>query len=123
MKKLNLKKQPSIPEIHANVIAVDLDGVLAEYTEWKGPEFIGEPIPKMLERVKKWLKEDKEVVIFTARIGTKECIPYIEKWLEQNGIGGLRITNVKEREFIEFWDDRAIQVIPNTGERVDGRED
>lgn len=78
------------------VIAVDLDSTLAEYTEWKGIEHIGKPIPAMLARVK--------------------------KWLEENGIGGLKITNVKSMDIVEFWDDRAVQVIPNTGERADGKK-
>ena len=114
MKKLSLK--------HDGVIAVDLDSTLAEYSEWKGIEHIGKPIPAMLARVKKWLEDGTKVVIFTARIDNEGAEPYIEKWLEENGIGGLKITNVKSMDIVEFWDDRAVQVIPNTGERIDGKE-
>ena len=32
----------------------------------------------------------------------------------------LQITNIKDFGMVELWDDRAVQVIPNTGERVDG---
>lgn len=106
----------------SGVIAVDLDGTLAKYTEWKGIEYIGPPIPKMLKRVKKWLKEGREVRIFTARATEKEAVPYIEQWLETNGIGGLEITSEKARDIVEIWDDRAIQVVPNTGERIDGED-
>lgn len=111
MKKLSLK--------HEDTLAVDLDGTLAEYTDWKGVEHIGKPIQKMLDRVKKWIKEGKTVVIFTARAEEAEAIKYIEQWLEDNGIGGLEVTNQKSKSFIEIWDDRAIQVKPNTGERID----
>ena len=49
-------------------IGVDLDGTLAYYDEWRGALHIGEPIPAMLERVRRWLDEGKDVRIFTARV-------------------------------------------------------
>jgi hypothetical protein len=49
-------------------IGVDLDGTLAYYDHWRGAEHIGEPIPAMLERVKRWLADGKDVRIFTARV-------------------------------------------------------
>lgn len=36
-------------------IGVDLDGTLAVYKGWNGPEHIGEPIPIMIDRVKLWI--------------------------------------------------------------------
>lgn len=97
-------------------IGVDLDGTLAHYEGWKGSAHIGEPIPKMLERVKNWIKLEKIVKIFTARANDPISIPYIEIWLEQNGIGGLEITATKDFAMIELWDDRCVQVQKNTGE-------
>ena len=35
-------------------IGVDLDGTLAKYSTWNNGQ-IGDPIPAMVERVKKWL--------------------------------------------------------------------
>jgi len=106
-------------------IGVDLDGTLAEYTEWDGDK-IGKAVPKMLERVKKWIDEGKEVRIMTARASldysTKEDIKLIEDWLEENGIGGLKITNEKDPQMLLLYDDRCIQIKQNTGERVDGKE-
>ena len=32
----------------------------------------------------------------------------------------LPVTNVKDWHMLELWDDRAVQVEPNTGRRVDG---
>ena len=116
MKKLSLKKDDE------DVYACDLDGTLAEYSEWKGIEHIGKPVPKMLERVKKWIAEGKNVVIFTARLDNEGAEPYIKKWLEEQGLGDLKITNVKTRDIIVFYDDRAVQVERNTGERADGKE-
>lgn len=99
-------------------IGVDLDGTLAYYDGWKGTDVIGEPIIPMLNRVKKWMAEEQEVRIFTARACVKDQISPVEVWLAKHGIGGLRITNTKDYEMIELWDDRCVQVIPNTGETV-----
>lgn len=96
-------------------IGVDLDGTLAEYHGWAGIEHIGEPVPAMMERVKRWLEERREVRIFTARCQTPEAVPHIEAWLTLHGLGHLSITNVKDFGMIELWDDRCVQVEPNTG--------
>ena len=101
-------------------IGVDLDGTLAQYDKWRGVEHIGEPIKPMLEKVKKLLFVGKRVKIFTARVcevGSKE---HIEKWLEKHGLKDLEITNVKDYGMTELYDDRAIQIIKNKGQRADG---
>ena len=96
-------------------IGVDLDGTLAHDTGWRGPEHIGPPIPALLERVKHWLNDGKKVKIFTARATEPQHIPPIREWLRQHGLPELEVTNVKDYACIEFWDDRAVEVIPNTG--------
>ena len=109
--------------------AVDLDGTLAHYDEWRGELFIGEPITKMVDRVKKWLQEGKNVKIFTARLSNpdmhqrSQVIKAIEVWTEENIGVKLPISNVKDYNLIELWDDRAVGVVPNTGERADGLDD
>lgn len=100
-------------------IGVDLDGTLAEYGGWQGADHIGAPVPRMLERVKGWLAEGREVKIFTARACIPEQLPPVQEWLERHGIGGLEITNMKDFGMIELWDDRCVQVIPNTGIAVE----
>lgn len=102
---------------------MDLDGTLAEYHGWKGITHIGKPIPKMLERVKQWLKEGRDVRIFTARVGgaeREEALPIIENWCSWHLGQALPVTNKKDMQMIALWDDRCVQVVPNTGERVDG---
>lgn len=96
-------------------IGVDLDGTLAHYDGWKGPEHIGAPIPKMVERVKRWLSEGKEVCIFTARACIPEQISFVEDWCEEHIGVCLPVTNIKDYGMIELWDDRAIQVWENEG--------
>jgi hypothetical protein len=94
---------------------VDLDGTLAEYHGWKGVDHVGEAIPKMLNKVKGWIDEGIRVVIFTARADDPESIEAIVEWLEDNGIGGLEITNIKTNDISRIYDDRAIQVRRNEG--------
>lgn len=101
---------------------VDLDGTLAEYHGWKGGTDIGKPIPKMVKRVKKWLKEGREVRIFTARVALdpkREQERAIRKWCEEHVGKALLVTNEKDYGMVELWDDRAVQVRVNTGEPVD----
>jgi hypothetical protein len=112
-------------------IGVDLDGTLAEYDVWRGPDHIGKPIPLMLERVKRWLAEGREVRIFTARVyhpsddlarffDAAHAREVIEKWCLEHLGQRLQVTCTKDYSMIEVWDDRAIQVVPNTGLRADG---
>jgi hypothetical protein len=108
-------------------IGVDLDGTLAVYDGWKGPYHIGAPIMPMVERVRKWLREGRDVRIFTARItdlaqnkdGTDHdihtVIDAINSFCLQQFSRVLPVTNVKDWDMMELWDDRAIQVRPNTG--------
>jgi len=94
---------------------VDLDGTLAEYNGWQGVDVIGKPINKMLDKVKRWIDEGIRVVIFTARASDPDSIDAIITWLEDNGIGGLEITNIKTSDISRIYDDRAIQVRRNEG--------
>ena len=105
-------------------IGVDLDGTLAEWTEWKGVEHIGDPIPRMLARVKGWMRMGIPVKIFTARVcdgDPRGCRQHIEAWCVKHGIGGLEVTNVKDFNMVELWDDRAVAVEHNTGCVLGGR--
>lgn len=96
-------------------IGVDLDGTLAHYDGWVGPDYIGKPVQEMLERVKGWISQGITVKIFTARCSVPEQVAPVAAWLEKHGIGGLEITNIKDFAMVELWDDRCVRVIPNTG--------
>lgn len=99
-------------------IGVDLDGTLAYYDGWKGADHIGEPIRPMLERVKEWRRAGLDVRIFTARASKPEYVAIVRSWLSKHGLGDLPITNVKDFDMMQLWDDRAVQVITNTGKAV-----
>lgn len=106
-------------------IGVDLDGTLAHYESKQFP-FIGRPLMPMLERVKQWRREGKEVRILTARVAGRpegeahEQAMLITNWLIQHLGEPLPITCRKDYDMIELWDDRAVRVIHNTGERCCG---
>lgn len=120
-------------------IGVDFDGTLAHYTSGDiashGPQHCGPPIPEMVARIRGWLAEGKDVRIFTARVwyGQPGQHPNWEEfWLRQREATTARdaiaawclkhigvqlpITCEKDYNMIELWDDRVIQVIPNTGQ-------
>lgn len=124
-------------------IGVDLDGTLAHYDGWKGSDHIGAPVPAMLARVKAWLADGHEVRIFTARVWplyeagafdtarfladnpwkcrTRDAalaVVHIQEWCKQHVGRVLPITCVKDFGMVELWDDRCVQVRPNTGEPV-----
>ena len=100
-------------------IGVDLDGTLAESEPWQGFEHIGKPVPNMMKRVKIWIELGYRVKIVTARAqNPDEAIPPIKEWIKKHGLPELEITNAKDMDMIELWDDRCVQVIPNTGNPI-----
>lgn len=96
-------------------VGVDLDGTLAYYDKFKGFNVIGEPIPTMLEKVQNLIDHGITVKIFTARATDAKNIPLIEKWCKKHFGVVLPVTNSKDMDMIELWDDRARQVLTNTG--------
>lgn len=103
-------------------ILVDLDGTLATYTTWQGEDHIGDPIPLMVNRVKRWLREGKEVKIFTARLAASSqpdrTVSIIQSWCRQHIGKALPVTNVKDQFCEAIWDDRAFRVTRNTGRQL-----
>lgn len=115
----------------AGWIGVDLDGTLAVQIPGRvDPGLIGAPVPHMLARVQRWLSQGKDVRIFTARAYTdgsnarnfraQQAKHAIDSWCMHYLGRTLPITSQKDFDLVEFWDDRAVQVIPNTGIRADG---
>jgi len=107
-------------------IGVDLDGTLAHYDGWRGIAHIGDPIPVMAERVKKWLEEGKNVRIFTARVAHpetgREARLFIEQWCLKHLGRVLPVTHEKDLSMFQLWDDRCVCVERNTG-RILGQND
>lgn len=103
-------------------IGIDLDKTLAKYEPGDyhryGPQFIGEPIPLMVEFTKGLISSGEVVKIFTARVqdATPETIKAIEDWCLEHIGQVLEITNVKDRDMKCLYDDRAVGVVANSGE-------
>jgi hypothetical protein len=95
-------------------IGIDLDGTLAVH-EGSMSGGIGQPNRTMLARVKEWTSLGREVRIFTARACDPAQIPAVKEWLRQHGLGDLEVTNIKDFDMVELWDDKAIRVKRNTG--------
>lgn len=101
-------------------IGVDLDGVLVEYHAWNNGK-LGKPIPRMCERVAGWLQAGIEVRILTSRVGkvypeqVATNVTQIRAFCYEQFKRILPITNEKDQNMIELWDDRAIQVVSNKG--------
>jgi len=73
--------------------------------------------------VKSWLADNKKVKIFTARVaggGLEQDVQrsLVEEWSEKHIGQKLEVTCVKDWQMVELWDDRAIQVKKNTGEKI-----
>lgn len=105
-------------------IGVDLDGTLAYYEKWRGVDYIGPPVPAMLERVCRWLAEGREVRIMTARVGkglrspeeAQQAEAAIRNWCRRYVGCELVVTAEKDWGMVELWDDRVVAVRKNTGE-------
>ena len=69
----------------------------------------------MLERVQNWINAGRRVKIFTARATVPEQLLPVREWLREQGLPDLEITNVKDFACTEIWDDRAVEVVTNTG--------
>lgn len=94
-------------------IGVDFDGTLAVNNFAPEPE----PVMPMVERVRTWLANGHEVRIFTARaaLGARGLLHEVDAFCERHFGRRLPITNVKDHEMLELWDDRAVRVLSNLG--------
>jgi hypothetical protein len=116
-------------------IGADLDGTLAEWHGWNGS--IGLPVPSMVDRVLQLIDQGEIVKIFTARIypiGTTEWntpaalslrggpqeaynqLQQVQQWSQKYLGKILPVTCIKDPLMKYCLDDRAAQVIRNTGQ-------
>ena len=109
---------------------VDLDGTLAEYHGFVAPDSIGRPVPRMAERVRRWLDAGDVVDVFTARVHPshgEEVVSTarsaIEAWFREHFGTGAAVTCEKHPKWDDYWDDKAVQVVENSGERADGLDE
>ena len=116
-------------------VGFDLDRTLAEYHEWEGLTRIGKPIPAMIDIVKGYLAKGITCKIVTARVHPNnpdftygimdqkltDVRMAILDWCKEHIGQALDITYGKDMAMLFLYDDRAIQVEPNTG-KILGKE-
>jgi hypothetical protein len=91
------------------IIAVDFDGVIADYDGWTETSVIGPPRGDVIETLKVLRSEGWRIVVYSCR-GSEEIAPY----LKQNAIPFDEINpsppaptkGTKPRATV-YWDDRA----------------
>ena len=108
---------------------IDLDGTLAVHEfDSSHPTHLGPPVEKMLGRVKEFLSEGWEVKIMTARVASSQPEEQraaqhsaIRAWCKKHVGVALEATAEKDFNMIDLWDDRAVQIVRDTGVRADGK--
>jgi hydroxymethylpyrimidine pyrophosphatase-like HAD family hydrolase len=92
-------------------IAVDFDGVIAEYDGWKGTSVLGEPRADVIEALRGLHAEGWKIVIHTTR-GEDEVENYLERHAiphdEINRNSDYQTKGVKPVADV-YWDDRAVR--------------
>lgn len=98
-------------------VGFDLDGTLAKYDGWKGPDHIGAPIAPMVQIALKYLAAGFKIKIFTARATdpNPKVVPAIQAWCRIHLGHVVEVTNAKDYSMLLCYDDRAVAVEPNTG--------
>lgn len=99
-------------------IGVDLDGTLSVTSPPVGGTYpLGAPIKETVELVKELLTNGIKVRIFTARANSILDKVQVRVWLRDAGLPStLPIVACKDFSMLVCIDDRAMGVIPNTGE-------
>ena len=73
----------------------------------------------MIDLIKAYIEADVEVRIFTARATDPVQIPVVQHFCERHIGVVLPVTNVKDFGMKLLYDDRAIQIIPNTAKTLE----
>jgi len=109
-------------------IAVDFDRTLSHRVHDSGSISVGPPVWPMVDRVKRWLAQGKNVKIFTARVSANNPTErwgtpaqqreLIEQWCLEHIGQVLPVTAEKDGYMLEMWDDAAVAVEENTGRQL-----
>lgn len=119
-------------------VGVDFDGTLAHYDTWMQWNKFGAPLAPMVERVRRYRAEGTRVKILTARVSVwnprlckvkshkcrttgeyfshDDMVLAIQGWYREHVLDEMvPVTCVKDYNMIRLYDDRAVQMVPNTG--------
>lgn len=101
-------------------VAVDVDGVLAQYGTWNGIDCIGDPIDGAVDFTRE-LSQDYRVLIYTARCtpgnnpgySEQELAAKVRTWLDKHGFVYADIWSGKGKPAaIAYVDDRGVMCRP-----------
>ncbi len=102
-------------------IAVDFDGVIAEYDGYKGPGVLGAPRPDVRAAMHTLRAEGWKIVIFTTR-GVEEISGYLTEhgfpFDEINSNVDYKTQGSKPVADV-YWDDRAVRYSGDAGKDLD----
>lgn len=102
-------------------IAVDFDGVIAEYDGWKGTGVLGVPRSDVVEALDVLRSEGWKVVVYTTR-GQDEIADYLAKHAiphdEINHNSDYRTNGAKPVADV-YWDDRAVRYSGDARKDID----
>lgn len=96
-------------------VGFDLDGTLAKKQEPFNKDTVGEPIEPMIKVLRKHLDDGDTCKIFTARAFSPGAVEVVQRWLEEQNIPKLEVTNIKDPGMTILYDDRAISVKSDVG--------
>jgi hydroxymethylpyrimidine pyrophosphatase-like HAD family hydrolase len=96
-------------------IAVDFDGVIADYDGWEGQGSLGQPRKDVLEALTQLREEGWKIVVYSCRAATD-----IDAYLVANGVpfdeinaNSSRATKGPKPSASVYWDDRAVRYSGN----------
>jgi hypothetical protein len=96
-----------------STVALDFDGVLSEYTGWKGHSApLDPPVEGAIQAIRDYQDAGLSVVIYTSRADSPVSAMRLDQWLRTHGlehkrVDAVEITN-KKPPAIVYLDDRAI---------------
>ncbi len=96
-------------------VAVDFDGVLADYNGWKGSDVLGEPRQDVIEVLNVLRREGWKIVIHTTRSESNildYLIRYSVPYDEVNRNSSYQNSGAKPVATV-YWDDRAVRYSGN----------
>lgn len=90
-------------------IAVDFDGVIADYNGWAEASSIGAPREDVVEALKTLRREGWRIVVYSCR-GIQEIAPYLQENkipFDEINPGPPKPTKGTKPRATVYWDDRA----------------
>jgi phosphoglycolate phosphatase-like HAD superfamily hydrolase len=96
-----------------STIAIDFDGVLSDYTGWKGRTApLDPPVEGAIQAIRDYQDHGLEVVIYTTRADSPAAVVMLHRWLREHGLQQKRIEAIdisnKKPPAVVYLDDRAM---------------